>query len=190
MSGGEFTKKIYTFKTLWSDIGFLFSHFKQIRGLSKNKDINKVFFEKIMSVVTAVNGCRYCEWFHAKQSLEAGMDTKEISDMFELQFHTSASEFELPALLYAQHYAETNRMPDVEMNQKLNEFYGEKTASDIRLIIRMIYFGNLTGNTFDAFLSRFKGQKAEGSSIVFEFFFFIFNAPFLLPILWILNRKK
>ncbi len=47
----------------------------------------------------------------------------------------------------------------------------------------MITFGNLSGNTFDAFLSRFKGIKAEGSNPFFEFVFFLFGAPFLLPLL-------
>jgi len=46
----------------------------------------------------------------------------------------------------------------------------------------MIFFGNLIGNTFDAFLSRLKGNKAQNSNAVFEFFFFMANAPFMLPL--------
>ena len=110
--------------------------------------------------------------------------------MLNLQFHSDASDFEMLALLYAQHYAETNRNPDKEMTEKLMNFYGEKTAKHIILIIRMIFFGNLSGNTFDAFLSRFKGKKAPKSNIIFEFFFFILNIPFLLPLMPVVKKYR
>jgi len=80
-------------------------------------------------------------------------------------------------------YAETNRNPDKEMTKKLFDFYGEKTAKHIILMIRMIFFGNLSGNTFDAFLSRLKGKKAKNSNVVFEILFFIVNVPFMLPLI-------
>ena len=69
------------------------------------------------------------------------------------------------------------------MTARLVEKYGEQTAEDIILMIRMIWFGNLSGNTFDAFLSRLKGRKASHSSLLFELVFFIVSAPFLLPLL-------
>lgn len=37
--------------------------------------------------------------------------------MMELQFHADAKEYELMALLYIQHFAETNRQPDLEMTK-------------------------------------------------------------------------
>lgn len=158
-------------------------HLHVIIAAGRNKTIGKVFSEKIMNVVTAVNGCVYCAWFHAKLAASSGISQEEIKHMMQLQFQTDASDHELPALLYAQHYAETNRKPDAEMTQKFKQFYGEKTARHILMYIRMIFFGNLYGNTFDAFLSRFKGLRPERGNIVFEFLFFIVNAPFLLPIL-------
>ena len=35
------------------------------------------------------------------------------------------------------------------------------TARDIMLLIRIIFFGSLLGNTFDAFPTRLRGQKAK-----------------------------
>ncbi len=179
----NFNRKIYTFKLLMSDLRFLISNIPKISAAMKNKKIGKAFMEKIMTVVTAVNGCSYCAWFHAKQSLASGISENEVKKMLNLQFKADAKDFEVLALLYAQHYAETDRNPEPEMTEKLNNFYGEITANHIFLIIRMIYFGNLTGNTFDAFLSRLKGKKALKSNVVFEFFFFLVNIPILLPIL-------
>ena len=179
----KFNKKIYSLKLLLNDIAFIVGNILQITKAMKNKKINKAFVEKIMLVVTAVNGCTYCAWFHAKKAVSAGINKDEVKNMLKLQFKANATKFEMLALLYAQHYAETNRKPEKEMTEKLTEFYGKKNSKHIFLIIRMIYFGNLTGNTFDAFLSRLKGKKAKNSNIIFEFIFFIIIAPFFLPLI-------
>ena len=164
-------------------MGFLLGKTPQIIAALRNMEIGKSFMEKIMTIVTAVNGCTYCTWFHAKQAVSTGISEEEVKNMLNLQFKADASDYEIIGLLYAQHYAETNRNPDKEMTDKLFTFYGEKTANHIILFIRMIYFGNLDGNTFDAFLSRLKGNKAENSNVIFEFFFFIIHAPIMLPLI-------
>ena len=179
----KFDRKIFTLKLLFVDLGFLMGKTPQIIAALRNKEISKSFMEKIMTVVTAVNGCTYCTWFHAKQAVSTGISEEEVKNMLNLQFKADASDFELPGLLYAQHYAETNRNPDKEMTDQLFEFYGDKTANHIILFIRMIYFGNLDGNTFDAFLSRLQGNKVVNSNVIFEFFFFIIHAPIMLPLI-------
>jgi AhpD family alkylhydroperoxidase len=182
-----FDRRIFTPEILLGDIWFLFTHLTQMIGMIFNEDINKAFIEKTMSVVTAVNGCAYCAWFHAKQAVVSGLSEEEIKNLMSLQFEADASDFELTALLYAQHYAETNRNPDEEMTRKLFDDYGQKTATHIRLIIRMIFFGNLLGNTFDAFLSRVRGVPAENSSLLFEVIFFFFTAPLMYPAKWMMQ---
>lgn len=118
--------------------------------------------------------------------MTSGLSDDEIRDMFDLQFEASATEHELPALLFAQHYAETNRKPDSDMTARLDAFYSERTARDIMLLIRVIFFGNLLGNTFDAFPSRLKGQKATDSSALFELLFFLATFWLMLPAKWLL----
>jgi len=142
------------------------------------------------SLFTAVNGCTYCSWFHAKQAVSSGISEDEVKNMLKLQFKTDSTDFEIFGLLYAQHYAETNRKPDKEMTDKLFEYYGDRTTNHIILVIRMIFFGNLQGNTFDAFLSRLKGNKAKNSNVIFETIFFIINAPLLLPILPFIKKQR
>ncbi len=185
-----YSGKIYTFKQYGEDVAFIIKSIPRFIGAFRNKNIPRSFAEKIMLVVTAVNGCRYCSWFHAKQALSSGMNETEIKEILDLQFHANASEKEIPALLYAQNFAETDRKPDREVSRRLFEYYGDKTAGDVILYIRAIFFGNLTGNTFDAFLSRIRGVKAENSNIVFEFIFFLLNFPFLFPLSLYLKNKK
>lgn len=175
-----FTRRIYTLPLFRKDLGFFIRNFSEIRKTMRQMD--KSFVEKIMTVVTAVNGCPYCAWFHARQAVTSGISPEEVQNLLDLQFHADATEDEIPALLYAQNYAETNRRPDPEITAMLMEHYGSDKARQIQIVIRMIFFGNLSGNTFDAFLSRLKGVKAEGSNPLFEFFFFLFTAPFMLPL--------
>lgn len=186
----EFDRRIFTAKTFFQDLFFLMTHVKEIYAAMKNEELGKKFMEKIMIVVTAVNGCTYCTWFHAKQAVATGISKEETKNIFQLQFKANAQEHELFALLFAQHYAETNRQPEADMSKKLIELYGTETAQHIIMFIHMIWFGNLSGNTFDAFLSRFKGIKASNSCIFFEFFFFIVNLPFMLPILPFVRKHQ
>ncbi len=183
-----FNRRIFSFKQFIIDLGFNIYMLPATISMLRNKDISKAFREKIMMVVTAVNGCTYCTWFHSKRAASSGLTESEIKNLLLLQFNTNASDFEIPGLLFAQNYAETNREADKSVEEKLYKFYGRKTARHIYIITRMITFGNLSGNTFDAFLSRFKGQKAPNSTIIFEVFFFLISAPFLLPIMPFVKR--
>jgi AhpD family alkylhydroperoxidase len=184
----KFSKKIFTARIFFKDLGFLMSHFPQMIGAFRNKKISRAFIEKIMTVTSAVNVCTYCTWFHAKQALASGINEEEVKNMLNLQFQAGASEFELTALLYAQHYAEANRNPDAEMTKKFFDYYGEKTAKHIFVLMRMIYFGNLLGNTWDAVISRFRGNPAENSNLIFELLFFLLT--FLFMFLAMLQVKK
>ncbi len=181
----KFDKKIFTTKTFMNDIRFLITHISKIRSAMHNEEISKAFIEKVMSVVTAVNGCTYCTWFHAKQAVESGISDEEVKNMLNLQFQADASDFELPALLYAQHYAETDRHPEKEMTERFFDFYGETTTNDVLLFIRMIFFGNLLGNTWDAVISRLKGKPAENSNVFFEFFFFLLTFLVMIPAMFL-----
>ncbi len=185
-----FDKRIFTGKSLIDDIAFLLRHTPSILRAMRKGQVNRIFMEKIMTIVTAVNGCIYCSWFHAHQALSSGMSDQEVRDLFALQFDSDATEFELPGLLYAQHYAETNRSPDGEMDAKLVQSYGERTALDVLLFIRMIFFGNLAGNTWDAALSRFRGRPADNSSPAFELLYLLLAAPVMLPLMFLVRKPS
>lgn len=187
----QFDRKVFTPEIFFSDSFFLITHLLNIIKAFRNKKISKAFIEKIMTVCTAVNGCVYCEWFHAKQAIASGISEDEIKNMLDLQFHADASDFEMPALLYTQHFAETDRNPESEMTKNFETFYGKKTADDIYMFIRIIYFGNLIGNTWDAVLSRFKGNPAPNSKLWFEAIFFIMFFLMMFPaMIWMKRDEK
>lgn len=122
--------------------------------------------------------------------LGRGVDREELRKILSLQIGEGLNSYELTGISYAEHYARTDRKPDPEITQQLFDYYGEEKANDILLFIELVFFLNLVGNTFDAFVSRFRGNKAEGSSFLCEFMIFLFSAPVMVPLMLILNKQK
>lgn len=182
-----FTKRIYSLSDFFGDLIYLSTHFP-LAILSQYK-INKAFSERIMLAVTSVNDCRYCTWFHRKMALKAQVPSQQIQSILAQKPDESIPQEEMTALYFAFHFAETNRKPQPEIMQKLKNEYG-KRSQGIFFHIRMIYFGNMCGNTFDAFISRFRGQKAPQSWFCSELIIFLLSAPVLLPLYPVMNKKN
>ena len=183
----QFEKRIFTPGLFLNDVGFLLTRGPSIIGAARDENITRTFAEKIMTVTTAVNECTYCAWYHAKAAVASGIGAEEVKSLLHLQFQATTSDFEIMALLYAQHYAETNRQPESQMTARLFDTYGQRTAKHIMLVIRMISFGNLLGNTWDAVLSRLKGRPAPESNVAFELVFFLLTFWFMVPAVWLMK---
>ena len=134
------------------DLAYILANAPRTRALIRGS-ISPAFRERLMMAVTSVNACRYCAYFHAQVALTSGISRAEIEQILGGVF-TRAPERELPALLYAQHWAETNAQPDPAARAKLIATYGDDTARTIEYVLRMIRVGNLLGNTFDYILYR------------------------------------
>ena len=119
----------------------------------QGKVITPAFRERLMLVVTAVHRCRYCSYAHAREALTNGIPQEEIEALGQGMFEGSPSE-EVPALLYAQHWAEANGEPEAPVRGQVVAQYGERVVEMMELALRMIRAGNLSGNTFDYLLHR------------------------------------
>jgi AhpD family alkylhydroperoxidase len=147
-----FRKRIYRNpKELFSDLLFPIRNGRRLRQAGKMGLITPAFQERLMLAVTAVHGCRYCSYFHAKQALKSGISQGEISRLLAGDVDNCPEE-EAVALLYAQHWAESDAHPDPEAVHKLQQTYGAKKTEAINLALRMIRLGNLLGNSWDYWL--------------------------------------
>ena len=126
---------------------------KQIKTLKSGGTIDRAFRERLMLAVTEVNGCRYCAYAHARMALSAGLTQTDIDALAEGSLRGSPPE-QIPALLYAQHWAETDAKPDSEARQRVLETYGQSKTEAMELSLRMIRVGNLLGNTWDYLIYR------------------------------------
>jgi AhpD family alkylhydroperoxidase len=150
----KFNKRTYNnLKEFFSDILFLTKNRKQMREVNKGTIISPAFRERMMLAVTAVNRCRYCSYFHTEVALKNGLSQEEISRLLSGEVPACPPE-EASAVIYAQHWAESNACPDPIVVQKLQETYGKEKADAIQLVLRMIRTGNLSGNSWDYLLYR------------------------------------
>lgn len=115
--------------------------------------LSPAFRERLMLAVTAVNQCRYCSWVHTREALKSGLSGEEIGSLLSGSLEDCPEE-EALALLYAQHWAESNANPDPEWVERLVESYGNQKMKAIDLVLRMIRVGNLAGNSWDCLLHR------------------------------------
>lgn len=150
----KFLKRRYpSLRSAFADFKFMYSHRADIRAAMRNNVVDEAFRERLMMAVTQVNGCRYCSYFHAREALRAGISQEELAAVASMEFSESPPE-QQPALLYAQHWAETNANPDDDIRDRMLGVYGEETLKAIEMVLRMIRVGNLMGNTFDYVLFR------------------------------------
>ncbi len=150
----RFNRRIYRHVgQLWRDVRFPLQNRAQLRRAMAGDLVSFPFRERLMLAVTAVNSCRYCSYYHAKQALKAGLPADELQKMLAGVIEDAPPE-ELPALLYAQHWAETDGQPQPLVRQKLFETYGSKRAQAIETVLQMIRIGNLVGNSGDYLLYR------------------------------------
>jgi len=158
----QFRKRYYDrFADLRRDLGFLMRERRKIRALRDGEVIDRAFQERLMLAVTEVNGCRYCAYAHAKMALSAGLTKSDIEAMAVGDLSGVPQE-QVPALLYAQHWAESDAQPDPEVRQTVVDTYGQTQTEAIELSLRMIRLGNLLGNTGDYLLYRLSWGRWGG----------------------------
>jgi AhpD family alkylhydroperoxidase len=131
----------------------LLKDWRQIRKAMRSKVISPAFRERLMLAATAVYECRYCSYAHSKEALKHGVDKFEMEQILSGEFKECPHR-EIPAILYAQHWAESNGQPQAEILDKLKEYYSPQEIEYIHLYLRMIRLGNLTGNSWDYIISR------------------------------------
>ncbi len=150
----KFTRRAYqSMGDLWRDMRFPLQNRAQIHRAMRGDLVSFPFRERLMLAVTAVNGCRYCSFYHAQEALKAGLSDEELQKLLDGVIDDAPAE-ELPALIYAQHWAGADGQPEPAVRQKLVETYGPERAEAIETVLHMIRMGNLLGNTGDYWLYR------------------------------------
>jgi AhpD family alkylhydroperoxidase len=117
--------------------------------------------EKVMLAVSSVNDCRYCSWVHTELALANGVDLAGLQEVLDHETFGEVASGEATAILFGQHFAATARQPTAEARAALAREFTIYQRAEIMAYIHGIYFLNLSGNSYDAWLARFAGQKVE-----------------------------
>ena len=163
----ENTKRIYGVAVNARLLNDMLSNLPAMKRAARRGNVSKEFQERIMMAVTSVNGCEMCSYYHTGESLKLGMSRQEIDSLLGGEY-LGVPEDELPAVLYAQHYAETTARPQKEVKEAFEKRYGKEAADDITAFIRAIMVGNAQGNIAGAFKKRLAGRPEPNSSLIKE----------------------
>ena len=176
----SFQKRIFNINSFWNAANAAFQTIFNLKKQDGESSIDSMFSERIMLAVTQVNGCRYCSFGHTQAALKSGSSHRRNPGT-ALRGSEQRTDEEIPALLFAQHYAETTGHPDPKAWEKIVRTYGENNALKILANIRMITIGNLIGNTFDSFLFRITGRPAHPESNFFQELGVLLGTFFIIP---------
>lgn len=160
-------RKLYSIKESYFITYNLFRSIPKFIAAKKHNLLNKCFIERIMLAVTEVNGCDICSYAHTKMALESGMTNEEIEQMLAGGIDDVPAE-ELPAVMFAQHYADARGRPSKEAWDRIVDVYGIDIAKGILGAIRIIMLGNTYGVAWSSFFGRFKRKPNNRSNLGYE----------------------
>lgn len=175
----ELYKKIYSVKEGYHSLHKGLRTAKYLSKAKRNGLLSNHFIERIMLAVTEVNGCQVCSYAHTKIALEQGMSREEIKLMLSGTAE-NIPEAEMPAILFAQHYADTRGNPTEASWGRIVDIYGQEKAMGILAAIRMIMIGNVFGIPLSGLRTRLKGKPSGKTTLVYELSM-ILSFPFLFP---------
>jgi AhpD family alkylhydroperoxidase len=154
-----FRRRIYTSPVaLVHDLRRAVGNLRYVLALSSRSGISAGFRERIMMTVTGVNRCRHCAYGHGLLARRAGVAKEEIAALLNRDLANSPDD-EVPALLYAIHWAESEGRPSAAARSDLEARYGSDVARQIETAVLLIDIGNRIGNSFDYLLSRISGGR-------------------------------
>jgi len=152
--GPGFRRRIYLSPMEFGrDLQRVFGNFRSVIALSSKSGLSAGFRERIMVTVTGVNRCRHCAYGHEFLARKAGVSKAEVAALLTQDLANSPAD-EIPALLFAMHWAETDGLPSAAARLDLEAQYGVESARQIEAATLLINIGNRIGNSFDYLLSR------------------------------------
>ncbi len=160
-------RRLYSIKESYVITYVAFRSMPKLRYAKKHDLLSQQLIERIMLSVTEVNGCDICSYAHTKMALEAGMTNEEIQKMLG-GIKDNVPPDEMPAVMFAQHYADCRGRPSKESWERVVEVYGLPKANGILSSIRIIMMGNAYGVPWSSFFNRFKGKPDKRSNLLYE----------------------
>ena len=158
-----------------------------VRALARPR-ISPALREQILLTVTSVNDCRYCNWGHTALALRKGVDMNALGQTLDSGYLCADSTPEEVAILYAQHVASEQGQVDPGAEWALAAAWTPAEQAEIRAYVTAITFGNLAGNSADAWLARLRRRPVEGGHPAGEAIAALAGLPVFLSV-WAWSRR-
>jgi alkylhydroperoxidase family enzyme len=133
--------------------------------------LNEGSREELMVAVAFQNQAPYCNWGHRIWASLAGISDEELGKIEKLNLDELDPKV-ATAIIYVRALV-SSEWQDAprDLRQQMHEYFTWREIEDIELIARAMDISNRAGNTWDAMLSRLKGQPIENSDLLSEIFF-------------------
>lgn len=174
----KYYTNVYTHKQFYNELLSLFVSSKSFKLNKNSKHVSPQFRERIMLAVTQTNGCESCAFIHTKVAKKIGVDQSQIQAILHNDLTTISAD-EMPAILFACHYAENKANYSLDAWNELVKEYGEEKAQVILVMIRLIMVGNIYSMSLSALKDRFKGKPSGKTSLFYELSIFMMFLPYL-----------
>ena len=155
--------------------------------------LDPVFREELMLAVAGADSSRRCSFAHREWALAEGVSEAELAALEGLGFD-SLDARKWAAIAWVQAYARSDftDVPDV-IDANFRQHFSAQEQADIELAARTMYWLNETSNGVDAFLSRLKRERVEGSTVLSELVALVLYAialPALIVLFSIKQRRN
>jgi len=164
--GKESGRKVYSLKEAYVITYLAFLSIRNFSYAKRHGLMSRPFDERIMLAVTEVNGCELCSYAHTKRALETGMSNEAIQNILAGINDDVPSE-EMPAIMFAQHYADLRGHPSMQSWERILEIYGVPKAKGILGAVRIMMLGNAYGIPWSSIFNRLKGKPDKRSSLLY-----------------------
>jgi AhpD family alkylhydroperoxidase len=121
--------------------------------------------EQVMLAVARANACRLCTMAHRSWALAEGVTDAALAAL-ENHRPETFDRRTWAAIAWAEARAQADLGPaPVELEQELARHYDATERADLDLVTTAMTAANRSANTFDALLSRLRGQAIPGSRL-------------------------
>ncbi len=187
-SGAPFRKRTFSLPLYAHSLAALMAASPVLMRALIRPRISHALREQIMLAVTSVNDCRYCNWGHTVLALRNGVDLAVLRRTLDGGSLSADSTPDEVAVLYAQHVASQQGDADPGAERALAAAWIPAQQAEIKAYITAITFGNLVGNSADAWLARLRGVPVEGGHPAGEAIAALAGLPALLSA-WAWSRR-
>jgi len=165
---GGYRKRTITAREFIGNLVSLASEAPTIYEIWGKHELDPGFREELMLAVAKLNDCRYCSWGHHEWAHIAGVPEEELAHIEDMDIE-DFDRRKWVALSYVRAFV-SGKFGSVprELRREMRDNYTAHEIKEIELVVRIMDFGNRGANTWDAMLSRLRGNPAADSHIIDE----------------------
>jgi len=165
---GGYRKRTITAREFIGSLFSLAGEVPTIYQIWGKHELDPGFREELMLAVAKLNECRYCTWGHHEWAHLAGVPEDELAHIEQMD-PEGFDRRKWVALSYVRAFV-SDKFGSVprELRKEMRENYTVHEIKEIELVTWIMDLGNRGANTWDAMLSRLRGNPAVDSHIIDE----------------------